>query len=258
MSMLDLVGATCWLSGSGCGGADRSKFICCVDGRKPEVNEVWILGEYGVTPKVRPTALVDVDAEVVCKFLTNYLTANGFKTSIFWKNPLMEVLSFSEFLIHWVLTGPIILIIYWFLFRLGESVVLWKLLTGEVNLLVTTEAFPSRVVVPSMPVLFTSLLVRKICAPLRTVSVTVSFERTVWRASKVSLIIATSSVIVWSIGRIAPRMIFGMIQLRINLCGVLPLIVSLSVIFLSFPSLVWFSTNESLSRSLMALCSSES
>ena len=83
MSILDPVGATGWPSKSGCGDADISKFICCVDGRDPEVNAVWILGEDGVTPEVHPTVQVDVGTGVVCRFLTNYLTQNGFKTSIF-------------------------------------------------------------------------------------------------------------------------------------------------------------------------------
>ena len=79
------VGANRCHSHSGCGVADISKFIRCVDGREPEVNEVWILGEDGVTPEVHPTAQVDIDAGVVCKFATNYLNENGFETSIFCK-----------------------------------------------------------------------------------------------------------------------------------------------------------------------------
>ena len=86
--MTDTVGATRCPSNSGCGDADISKFICCVDGREPEVNEVWILGEDGVTPEVHHTARVDVGTGFVCKFSTNYLTENGFKTSIFYKKNL--------------------------------------------------------------------------------------------------------------------------------------------------------------------------
>ena len=88
MSMTDPVGDTCWPSNSSCGDTDRPKFICCVDRSEPEVNEVWILGEYGVTPEVHPTAQVDVDAGVVCKFAINYLTENGFNTSIFCKKSI--------------------------------------------------------------------------------------------------------------------------------------------------------------------------
>ena len=54
--MPDPSGATRWNFDSSCGDADRSKFICCVDGHEPKVNDVWILGEDGVTPEFRPTA----------------------------------------------------------------------------------------------------------------------------------------------------------------------------------------------------------
>ena len=83
VSMSDPVRDTCWPSDYGCGGADTSKFTRFVEGCKPEVNEVWILVEGSVTPKVHPTARVEVNTKVVCKFATNYLTENGFKTSIF-------------------------------------------------------------------------------------------------------------------------------------------------------------------------------
>ena len=85
MSILDAVGATCWPSDSVFGDSDRSKFIRCFDGRYPKDNEVWILDEDIITPEVHTTAQVDVDAGVICKFATNYLTKNGFKTSIFCK-----------------------------------------------------------------------------------------------------------------------------------------------------------------------------
>ena len=88
LSMSDPVGATHWPSDSGCRDADRSKFNRCVDGREPEVNEVWIWGEYGIAPKVHPTTRVDVEAGVVYKFTTNYHTENGFKTSIFCKKSI--------------------------------------------------------------------------------------------------------------------------------------------------------------------------
>ena len=65
MYMPDPVEDTRWPSNFGCGNADRSKFIHCADGCKPEVNEVWILGEDGVFPKVHTSARVDIDAGVV-------------------------------------------------------------------------------------------------------------------------------------------------------------------------------------------------
>ena len=94
MSMADPVRATRWPSDSGCGVADRSKFIRCVDGRDPEANEVWILGEDDVTPGIHPTARVDVEGGFFYKFSTNYLTENGFKTSIFCKKSINGIFEF--------------------------------------------------------------------------------------------------------------------------------------------------------------------
>ena len=165
MYMPDPVRDNRWPFDSGCRDTDRSKFICCFDGREPKVNKVWILGEDDVTPRVHLTAQVDADAGVVWKFSTNYLTENGFKTSIFCKNLVMEVLSFSEFLIHWGLTGPTGLIISWFISQLGQSVVLWKFWTEEVNLAAATAVFASSGLVSSLPVLLTYLGVQKIRAP---------------------------------------------------------------------------------------------
>ena len=88
MSMPDPLRDTCWTSNCGCGDTDKSKFIRCVEGRDPEVDEVWIQGEDSITPEVHPTARVDVEAGVVCEFVTNYLTKNGFKTSIFCKKSI--------------------------------------------------------------------------------------------------------------------------------------------------------------------------
>ena len=71
MSMPDPVGSNRWPSCSSCEDTDRSKFICRVSGHEPEINEVRILGEDGVTLEVHFTVLVDVDAGVVCKFANN-------------------------------------------------------------------------------------------------------------------------------------------------------------------------------------------
>ena len=85
MSMPDTVVANQSPSESGCWDANRSNFICCVDGREPNNNEVWILGEDRLTPEVHLTARVDVGANVDCKLATNSLTGNGFNASIFCK-----------------------------------------------------------------------------------------------------------------------------------------------------------------------------
>ena len=46
------------------GDEDRPEFIRCVDERQPEIHEVWTFKEDGVTPKVHPTARIDVSAFV--------------------------------------------------------------------------------------------------------------------------------------------------------------------------------------------------
>ena len=53
------------------GGKDGPGFIRCVDGQQPQIHEVWFFGEEGVTPKVHPTARVDVgDFVGECYYLT--------------------------------------------------------------------------------------------------------------------------------------------------------------------------------------------
>ena len=89
-----------------------------------------------------------------------------------------------------------------------------------------------RGVIPVCPAYLPRIM--EIRATLRAASVTISFDRTVWRESKVSPIPVTSSVIIWSMRRIAPGIIFGMNRLRINLCGEIFLVVSVSVIFFCF------------------------
>ena len=89
------------------------------------MDEVWILGEDGVTPKVHPTAQVDVGAEIVGDFATHYLTENGRRVPMFVKKPIKG--SFDFLGVPDPLRNnapPPGLIIYWFPVQLGESVVL--------------------------------------------------------------------------------------------------------------------------------------
>ena len=50
---------------SGSGGEDGPEFICCVDGRQPQIHEGWTLGEEGVTHGVHPTVHLDIGAGFV-------------------------------------------------------------------------------------------------------------------------------------------------------------------------------------------------
>ena len=71
MAGCEPVGDIHWRSNSGSGDEDGLEFIRCVDGRDPQVHEVWIFGEDGVTPEIYLTALVDVGDVIVGKFLIN-------------------------------------------------------------------------------------------------------------------------------------------------------------------------------------------
>ena len=159
-------------------------------------------------------------------------------------------------LIHWGPMDPLGLMISWLLVLIGEPVVLPPIRTGEANLVDPMSVLPSRGVVPSVPCRLASAGVCKSCAALHNASVTISFKRIVWHACKFSSLPAASSVIVWSIGGIAAGMISGMSLLINNLCGEFLLVVSVSVTFLFFPSLVWLSTFGSLFGSLYVSSSS--
>ena len=62
MSLLVAVGAIHWPSNSGCGDADRSKFVCCVDRQELEVHKVWIWGDNDITTKFHPSLRVAADS----------------------------------------------------------------------------------------------------------------------------------------------------------------------------------------------------
>ena len=70
-------------SDSGCGDYDGPKFICCVDGRQPDIHEVWTFGEDGVTLEVHPPACVDVGAFVSDYFATDYLNPTWRRVPMF-------------------------------------------------------------------------------------------------------------------------------------------------------------------------------
>ena len=82
------VGAIRRSSNSVSGYEDRPKFIRCVDGRKPQVHEVWTFGEDGLIPKVHLTARVDVGTGIVDKFATNCLTEDWLRIPIFGRKSI--------------------------------------------------------------------------------------------------------------------------------------------------------------------------
>ena len=68
---------------SGFGDNDGPQFISCVEKRHPEVHELWIFGEAGVTPKFHLTARLDVGAFVGDYCATNYLTPSWSRVPMF-------------------------------------------------------------------------------------------------------------------------------------------------------------------------------
>ena len=75
-------------------------------------------------------------------------------------------------------------------------------------------------------------------AVLRVASVTISLWRTVCTACKAPILAVTPSMVLYLTGGMTPWMIDRISLFVNNLCGEFLLLVSLSVIFLSFPSLV--------------------
>ena len=98
MARREPVGSIRRPSDYGSGDEDGSEFIRCVDGRQPKIHEVWVFGEDGVTPEVRPTARVDVSALLVNIFLTLTLIQIGVGSLCLAVIILMEASSVPSFL----------------------------------------------------------------------------------------------------------------------------------------------------------------
>ena len=54
--------------------AEGPEFIRCMDGREPQVHDVWTFRDYGVTLEVHPTTQVDVSSGFVGEFANNDFT----------------------------------------------------------------------------------------------------------------------------------------------------------------------------------------
>ena len=62
-------------------GTKSVEFIWCVDGREPQIHEIWCLGYNGVTHEFHTTAQIYDVAETVGQFLTQNLSENGRRIS---------------------------------------------------------------------------------------------------------------------------------------------------------------------------------
>ena len=70
-------------SNSGSGADDRLEFICFVGGREPQIHELWIFAEDGITREVHPFARIDVGNFRGDCFRTTYTTEIGRRVSIY-------------------------------------------------------------------------------------------------------------------------------------------------------------------------------
>ena len=138
------------------------------------------------------------------------------------------------FLTSTVPMGPLGLLIYWLTVLVVDMEGPPPTRTGEGNLGGILGFFPSRGIVPFVSFRFTIVGSWKTCAPLCAASMTTSFKAIVWRACKVPLLVATPYANGGSIGGMIP----GMVRLINNYCGGFPLVVSVSMTFPFFPSLV--------------------
>ena len=69
----------------GSGGTEGPEFILFVDGREPQIHEVWAFGSDGITHEVHPTAQVDIIAGVMGEFSSDSLTESGRRITILRK-----------------------------------------------------------------------------------------------------------------------------------------------------------------------------
>ena len=148
--------------------------------------------------------------------------------------PLMEVWNIWAFLTFTEPMVPFGMIIYWLHVLFGETVVPPPIRTGEVNMGDIMEVLQSREAVTSMSVRFMSERFRKTCVLLRVASVTITFKACVWHECVVPLPVLIPPGSHGSIGEMMTRKV----RLINNIFGEFPLVVSVLVTFLFFPSLV--------------------
>ena len=110
--------------------------------------------------------------------------------------------------------------------------------TWLVALGVIPAVFLSRGISPLASFQFTNGGSLRTPAVLHVAPVTISLWRTTRTACKTLQLVATPSTVVWLNGGVTPCMISGISLFINNLCGKFALVVSVSVVFPFFPSLV--------------------
>ena len=109
--------------------------------------------------------------------------------------------------------------------------------TGLVALGGIPTVFLSRVIGPLVSFQFTTGGSLRTPAALCVTPMKISLWRTARTACKALPLVATLSLVVWLTGGMMTGTITGIYRFVNNLCGEFPLVVSVSVIFLFFPSL---------------------
>ena len=182
MSRRLLVGFIRRTSNYGSGDEDGPEFIPCVGGQEPNIHEVWNFGEEGITREVHLTARVEVGSGFFGEFATDCLTPSWLIIPFFGVNSINESvqwLGISDFLRtdgpprtdNLLDPGP-----SW----VEDGTTTFR--TGQVNLVELIKFLLSCAVVLFVSFWLTSARVRKTSAVLRTASITISFEKIVWRA----------------------------------------------------------------------------
>ena len=100
MARQEPVGSICRPSYYGSGYEDGPEFIQFVEGRDPQIHEVWTFGEDGVTREFHKTAQVDVGAVFAREFATDYLTKSWHRVPMFGRisiNGSVEWLGVTDF-----------------------------------------------------------------------------------------------------------------------------------------------------------------
>ena len=71
------MGTICRTLDSGRRGTEATAFIQYINGKEPQIHELWCLGLERIICEVHATLRVEVTVENVGEFVTNYLAENG-------------------------------------------------------------------------------------------------------------------------------------------------------------------------------------
>ena len=124
--------------------------------------------------------------------------------------------------------------IFWLPMLIGDTEVPVPIRTWVVILGGILTVFLSIVIFPAVYFQYTTVGSLGTAAALHVAPVTISLSRTSHTTCKAHPLVATPAMVVWSTSRMTPCMITGISLFVNNLCGLFPLVVSLSVIFFCF------------------------